>query len=54
MYQTSKGYISSQGIYWIYRTGSAFEVWLQWEMIQCILGYPNPIGLEVVLRCSDK
>ena len=24
------------------------------RMIQCILGYPNPFGLEVVLRCLDK
>ena len=32
MYQTSKGYISSQGMYRIYRTGGAFEVWLQWEI----------------------
>ena len=32
MYQTSKGYISSQGMYRIYHTGSAFEVWLQWEI----------------------
>ena len=22
--------------------------------IQCILGYPNPFGLEVVPKCSDK
>ena len=32
MYQTSKGYISSQGMYRIYRTGGTFEVWLQWEI----------------------
>ena len=32
MYQTSKGYISSQGMYRIYLTGGAFEVWLQWEI----------------------
>ena len=23
-------------------------------MLHCILGYPNPFGLEVVPRCSDK
>ena len=28
----SNGYISSQGMYRIYYTGSAFEVWLQWEI----------------------
>ena len=28
MYQTSKGYISFQGMYRIYCTGSSFEVWL--------------------------
>ena len=22
--------------------------------LQCILGYPNPFGLEVVPKCSDK
>ena len=24
------------------------------KIIQCILSYPNPFGLEVVPRCSDK
>ena len=33
MYQTSKGCISFQGMYRIYRTGGAFEVWLQWEIM---------------------
>ena len=36
IYQTSKGYISSKGMYRIYRTGSAFEVWLQWEIMLLI------------------
>ena len=39
IYQTSKGYISSQGMYRIYRTGGAFEVWLQWEIS---IGYYTP------------